>query len=445
MITEETLFVGGSEDEGAFSRGVVSELKQGEQHGFLRSEQGGLYRFQTFHLVEGLAYDDLFVGMELDFRVLKESSGGRVGDAMNIRKPLRPGESPFQTGRVSALKPEDRYGFISSGGKEYHFHASHLAEGLAHSDLYEGMWVTFQIVRAQPKGRTDEATNISPIKDDDTSGVPDFSRATGVTGTISELKHQGKYGFIMANGKEYHFHASHLTGGLGYQDIHEGMDIEFDIIRESTDIRCGQARRIRMISDTDQSNTAQARASANGTKGATRVSPTTSQVNPTGVTQQGRVCLFKQDGRYGFLSSEGTDYHFTAADLRGGLTNRNVYEGMEVEFTVSRERTERASPRAANVRLLNSMTDWLSPAGAKFIIGRISFVKVDSTYGFINALDGTDYYFSSSDLRGGLIFDSLREGMEVEFQVRNAAKGDQAPEAMNVRPLPRGRASKISA
>jgi hypothetical protein len=105
-----------AEKGGLFVRGVVTELKHDKRYGFLRSPDGNRYRFQAFQLIEGLACEDLAEGTELDFRVLREGTDGRIGDAVNVRRPARPSESPIQTGTVSALRPDGAYGFIASQG-----------------------------------------------------------------------------------------------------------------------------------------------------------------------------------------------------------------------------------------------------------------------------------------------------------------------------------------
>jgi cold shock CspA family protein len=306
------------------------------------------------------------------------------------------------------------------------------------------MWVEFQVSRGRQRGRTDEARNIASIKDCE-SGIPDFPAATGVRGTISELKHQGKYGFIAFCGEEYHFHASDLTQGLSYDEINDGMEIEFDVLREATDLRCGQAKRIRKIGWGDHNDMEHGGHRGGDTGDEAGMRSPNSHHMPEGLTRRGRVSLFKQEGRFGFLSAAGTDYYFNESDLRGELTSTRVYEGMEVEFTVSHGETERASPRATNVRLIGHVTDWLSSVRATFIVGRISFVKTNSTYGFIRTPGGQEYYFSGSDLREGLIFSSLHEGMEVEFQVRNVGRGNKAAETMNVRPISNSRKSTYPA
>lgn len=421
-----------AENVGLFFRGVVTELKSDQHYGFIRSDTGGQYRFQGFQLVEGSAYEDIRVGMELDFQILRKSTEGRFGDAVNVRKPIRPSESPVQKGKISALKPDGRYGFITSGGKDYHFHASRLAGGLAFCDIWEGMEVEFQIGEEQPEGKADEATNIRQVSDlkpiNTANGLDDI----GVRGVISELKQQGRYGFIASEGQEYHFHASHLSNGLEYEDLQEGMEVEFHIVREFMGTR-GQASRIRTISDRDKSDSSYASPPERDDGGERILAPAAPQEVSTPMTQRGKVSLFKRDGRYGFISARGTDYYFNGWELRGDLTCKNVYEGMEVEFKIKKERTDRLAGEATDVLLIDGIEVWKASTQAHFMRGTVSFVKPENNYGFIRSSDGLDYHFSASDLREGLIFKNVHEGMEVEFQVRKKAGGNQAPEAMNVR------------
>lgn len=63
--------------------------------------------------------------------------------------------------------------------------------------------------------------------------------------------------------------------------------------------------------------------------------------------------------------------------------------------------------------------------------GTIKKVNRDRGFGFIQAEDGTDYFFHRSELRGGLAFDQLREGQRITFEPR---QGDKGPRASDVAP-----------
>jgi cold shock protein len=56
--------------------------------------------------------------------------------------------------------------------------------------------------------------------------------------------------------------------------------------------------------------------------------------------------------------------------------------------------------------------------------------KTDKGFGFIEAADGTEYFFHQSGCFGTR-FDDLREGQRVSFTV---GKGPKGPRAENVKP-----------
>lgn len=60
--------------------------------------------------------------------------------------------------------------------------------------------------------------------------------------------------------------------------------------------------------------------------------------------------------------------------------------------------------------------------------GTIKKLTRDRAFGFIRAEDGLDYFFHQSELRGGLVFEDIREGEAVRFEPRAADKGPRATE-----------------
>ncbi|MEA2627374.1 MAG: cold shock protein [Candidatus Binatota bacterium] len=63
--------------------------------------------------------------------------------------------------------------------------------------------------------------------------------------------------------------------------------------------------------------------------------------------------------------------------------------------------------------------------------GRIKRIVKDKGFGFIQPDDGgDDVFFHRSSLGASLQFDDLRDGEEVQFQVR---PGDKGPRAFDVR------------
>jgi len=50
------------------------------------------------------------------------------------------------------------------------------------------------------------------------------------------------------------------------------------------------------------------------------------------------------------------------------------------------------------------------------MVGTIKALLTDCGFAFIHAADGRDYYFHRSDLRGGLGFSQLVEGLRVTFK-----------------------------
>ena len=63
--------------------------------------------------------------------------------------------------------------------------------------------------------------------------------------------------------------------------------------------------------------------------------------------------------------------------------------------------------------------------------GTIKKIVRDKGFGFIVPEDGSDdVFFHRSKLAPKVVFDDLREGDEVEFQV---TKGEKGPQALNVK------------
>jgi cold shock CspA family protein len=60
--------------------------------------------------------------------------------------------------------------------------------------------------------------------------------------------------------------------------------------------------------------------------------------------------------------------------------------------------------------------------------GTIKKLTRDRAFGFIRAEDGVDYFFHQSELRGGLVFEDVKEGEAVRFEPKQAEKGPRATE-----------------
>jgi cold shock protein len=58
--------------------------------------------------------------------------------------------------------------------------------------------------------------------------------------------------------------------------------------------------------------------------------------------------------------------------------------------------------------------------------GTIARLMRDKGFGFITGEDGTDYFFHQSALAGGAVFDQLRSGSSVTFDVGQGPKGSRA-------------------
>jgi CspA family cold shock protein len=58
--------------------------------------------------------------------------------------------------------------------------------------------------------------------------------------------------------------------------------------------------------------------------------------------------------------------------------------------------------------------------------GIIKKLTRDRAFGFIRAEDGVDYFFHQNELKGGLVFEDIREGESVRFEPQTAPKGPRA-------------------
>ncbi|HJO39485.1 MAG: cold shock domain-containing protein [Vicinamibacterales bacterium] len=60
--------------------------------------------------------------------------------------------------------------------------------------------------------------------------------------------------------------------------------------------------------------------------------------------------------------------------------------------------------------------------------GTIARLLIDKGFGFIRDEGGIEHFFHRSSVRGGVVFELLREGQHVEFTVEESAKGPRAGE-----------------
>lgn len=61
--------------------------------------------------------------------------------------------------------------------------------------------------------------------------------------------------------------------------------------------------------------------------------------------------------------------------------------------------------------------------------GTIRTLRTDKGFGFITGEDGQEYFMHRSVVRGGPVFEQLREGQSVTF---DASRGDKGLRAENV-------------
>ena len=64
----------------------------------------------------------------------------------------------------------------------------------------------------------------------------------------------------------------------------------------------------------------------------------------------------------------------------------------------------------------------------------MEFKKEDKGYGFVTTDDGVSFFFHLSDLEG-LDFETLEEGREVVFEVKNPTRGRQGRSGQDVRAI----------
>ncbi len=62
--------------------------------------------------------------------------------------------------------------------------------------------------------------------------------------------------------------------------------------------------------------------------------------------------------------------------------------------------------------------------------GTIKKLAKDRGFGFIRAEDGTEYFFHYTEVRGGLSFETLREGQRVTFVPVEGEKGPRAADVL---------------
>jgi CspA family cold shock protein len=72
------------------------------------------------------------------------------------------------------------------------------------------------------------------------------------------------------------------------------------------------------------------------------------------------------------------------------------------------------------------MGDFAQAKGNDMIQGTIEKIITERGFGFIRASDGRQIFFHRSALSAGEVFDNLRVGLAVEFDVQADAKGPRA-------------------
>jgi cold shock CspA family protein len=72
------------------------------------------------------------------------------------------------------------------------------------------------------------------------------------------------------------------------------------------------------------------------------------------------------------------------------------------------------------------------PAAAP-LCGPIAHLVMERGFGFVRAPSGQDYFFHLTDLEGGVEFERLAPGMEVEFEIKREPSGGKAGAAHHVR------------
>ena len=70
--------------------------------------------------------------------------------------------------------------------------------------------------------------SVNNLTDHTSETVPRTAKEDTMTGTVMTMKHDKGFGFILAEGQEYFFHRSEVTGG-SFEDLKDGDTVEFDV------------------------------------------------------------------------------------------------------------------------------------------------------------------------------------------------------------------------
>ena len=87
---------------------------------------------------------------------------------------------------------------------------------------------------------------------------------------------------------------------------------------------------------------------------------------------------------------------------------------------------------SSEVQAIAADIDQRSRVG-QVLTGKIKKKVADRGFGFIQAVDGKDYFFHLTDLQTGLEFQDITEGLDVDFEVKKDPSQDKAGAAQNVR------------